>query len=110
MGRRASPPQSASLGMRAGRTIVSGSSGGELLAHAHYHGATPVEEALRWLDEHPELERRTVLPYRDRFLAMLGRFDEAHRLLDGVADRVAELGAWPGSRPPWRCVASTSRG
>lgn len=51
-----------------------------------------MEEGLRWLDEHPEVERRNVLPYRDRFLGMLGRFDEAHRLLDGVADHVAELG------------------
>jgi class 3 adenylate cyclase/tetratricopeptide (TPR) repeat protein len=56
-------------------------------------GATPVEECLRWLDEHPEFERRSVLPHRDRLLAMLGRFDEAKALLAGVDDRVAELGA-----------------
>jgi len=70
---------------------------------AQYNGATPIEECLRWLDEHPEVERRSVLPHRDRFLAMLGRFDEANRLLAGVADRVAELGAvrlhtWLASR------------
>ena len=62
------------------------------LVHAQYFGSTPVEDCLRWLDEHPEVERRSVLPQRDRLLAMLGRFDEAHRLLDGAADRVAELG------------------
>ena len=60
---------------------------------AQYYGATPVEECLRWLGEHPEVERQSVLPHRDRLLAMVGRFDEAHRLLAGVADRVAELGA-----------------
>ncbi|HEU0304754.1 MAG TPA: adenylate/guanylate cyclase domain-containing protein [Gaiellaceae bacterium] len=59
---------------------------------AQYTGATPVEECLRWLDEHPEVERRSVLPYRDRLLAMHGRFDEAHRLLAAAGDRVAELG------------------
>ena len=40
----------------------------------------PVEECLRWLDEHPEVELRSVLPRRDPLLAMLGRFDEAHEL------------------------------
>jgi len=62
------------------------------LVYAQYYGTTPVEESLRWLDEHPEVERRNVLPLRDRLLAMLGRFDEAHRLLAGAANRVAELG------------------
>ena len=47
----------------------------------------------RWLDEHPDFERRHVLPHRDRLLAMLGRFDEAHRVLAEAADRVEELGA-----------------
>ena len=55
--------------------------------HAHTMGVTPVEECLRWLDEHPELERRSVLPHRQRLLAMLGRFDEAHRLLAEAANR-----------------------
>ncbi len=63
------------------------------LVNARYLGPTPVEECLRWLDEHPDFERRSVAPPRDRLLAMLGRFDEAHRLLAGVADRMAELGA-----------------
>ncbi len=62
------------------------------LVHAQYFGTTPVEESLRWLDEHPEVERRSVLPLRDRLLAMVGRFDEAYRLLADAADRVAELG------------------
>jgi tetratricopeptide (TPR) repeat protein len=52
-----------------------------------------VAECLRWLDYHPEVERGSVLPERDRLLAMLGRFDEAHRLQAAAADRVAELGA-----------------
>ncbi|MEJ7792197.1 MAG: AAA family ATPase [Gaiellaceae bacterium] len=65
---------------------------GELFA-AKYQGPTPVEECLRWLDEHPDFERRSIAPPRDRLLAALGRFDEAHRLLAGVADRMAELGA-----------------
>jgi class 3 adenylate cyclase/tetratricopeptide (TPR) repeat protein len=56
-------------------------------------GDTPVDECLRWLDEHPLVERRSVLPLRERPLAMLGRFDEAHALLAGVADRAAELGS-----------------
>jgi tetratricopeptide (TPR) repeat protein len=58
------------------------------LVHAQYSGSTPVEECLRWLDEHPEVERRSVLPQRERLLAMLGRFDEAHRLHAEAADRV----------------------
>jgi class 3 adenylate cyclase/tetratricopeptide (TPR) repeat protein len=62
------------------------------LVHAQSFGTTPVEESLRWLDEHPEVERRSVLPLRDGLLAMVGRFDEAHRLLADAADRVAELG------------------
>ena len=70
---------------------------------AQVMGATPVEECLRWLDEHPDVERRSVLPQRDRLLAMLGRFDEAHRLLAEAADRMAELGTlrshlWLSSR------------
>jgi tetratricopeptide (TPR) repeat protein len=63
-----------------------------MLIAAQYTGATPVEECLRWLDEHPDVERRRVLPYRPRLLAMIGRFDEAHRLLAEAADRVAGLG------------------
>ena len=62
------------------------------LVHAHYEGATPVEECLRWLNEHPDVERRHVLPYSDRLLAMLGRFDEANGLLDDAANRLAERG------------------
>ena len=66
--------------------------GNAYLIQAQYYGATPVEECLRWLDEHPDAERRNVLPHRDRLLAMLGRFDEVRRLHAGVADRIAELG------------------
>jgi tetratricopeptide (TPR) repeat protein len=58
-----------------------------------YLGATPVDECLRWLDDHPQVEGHTVLPFRHRLLAMLGRFDEARALLDGVTMRVEELGA-----------------
>jgi class 3 adenylate cyclase/tetratricopeptide (TPR) repeat protein len=63
------------------------------LVHAQYKGSTPVEECLRWLDDHPEVERRSPVPRRDLLLAMLGRFDEARRLLSEAADRAAELGA-----------------
>src|SRR5262249_10811555 len=63
------------------------------LVIAQSMGATPVEECLGWLDEHPDVERRSVLPHRDRLLAMLGRFDEAERLLTEAAGRLAELGA-----------------
>jgi class 3 adenylate cyclase len=62
------------------------------LVLAQYYGATTVADCLRWLDEHPGYERRNVLPQRDRLLAMLGRFDEAHRLLAEATERVAELG------------------
>jgi len=62
------------------------------LVGLQYYGATPVEECLRWLDEHPEFERRSVIPYRDRLLAMRGRLGEAQRLLAQAANRVAELG------------------
>ena len=63
------------------------------LVHAQHNGTTPVEECLRWLDEHPEIERRSVVPRRDLLLAALGRFDEARTLLSEAADRAAELGA-----------------
>jgi tetratricopeptide (TPR) repeat protein len=71
--------------------------------HAQSYGATPVVECLRWLDEHPDVERSGVLTHRDRLLAMLGRFDEADRLLAEAADRAAELGVvrsrvWLASR------------
>jgi tetratricopeptide (TPR) repeat protein len=58
-----------------------------------YLGATPVDECVRWLDDHPQVERHSALPFRHRLLAMLGRFDEARALLAGVAERVEELGA-----------------
>ena len=63
------------------------------VVQAQYYGATTVEECLRWLDEHPHIERHAALPCRDRLLAMLGRFDEAHALLATAADRIAERGA-----------------
>jgi class 3 adenylate cyclase len=62
------------------------------LVLTHYYGATPVVECLSWLDEHPDYERRSILPQRDRLVAMLGRLDEAHQLLADAADRVRELG------------------
>ncbi|MDH4176844.1 MAG: tetratricopeptide repeat protein, partial [Thermoleophilia bacterium] len=63
---------------------------------AQQEGATPVNECLRWLDEHPHLERQSVLPLRSRFLAMLGRFDEARELQARSAERLAELGSIRG--------------
>jgi class 3 adenylate cyclase/tetratricopeptide (TPR) repeat protein len=62
------------------------------LVHAHFDGATPVDECLRWLGEHPSVERRHVLPYSDRLFAMLGRFDEANEMLAQAAGRLAERG------------------
>ena len=62
------------------------------LVGAHYGGGTPVEACLRWLDKNPNVERRSVLPLRDGLLAMLGRFDEAHRLQEEASERAAELG------------------
>ena len=63
------------------------------VVQAQYYGATPVEECLRWLDEHPHIERHAALPCRDLLLAMLGRFDEAHALLATAVDRIGERGA-----------------
>ncbi len=63
---------------------------------AQQEGATPVNECLRWLDAHPHLERQSVLPLRSRFLAMLGRFDEARALQDRSAEQLAELGSVRG--------------
>jgi tetratricopeptide (TPR) repeat protein len=65
---------------------------GRYVVTAQLHGATPVEECLRWLDEHPAIERRSVLPHRDRLLAMLGRFGDANRLLAEAEERVLERG------------------
>ena len=64
--------------------------------NAQQEGATPVSECLRWLDEHPHLERQSALPLRSRFLAMLGRFDEARELQARSAERLAELGSVRG--------------
>jgi tetratricopeptide (TPR) repeat protein len=64
-----------------------------LIPQFQLHGDTPVAECLRWLDEHPHVERHSVVPLRDRLLAMLGKFDEAHALLTSVAERARELGA-----------------
>jgi tetratricopeptide (TPR) repeat protein len=52
-----------------------------------------VEDCLRWLDEHPHVERHSVVLLRDRLLAMLGQFVDAHALLTTVAERARELGA-----------------
>jgi tetratricopeptide (TPR) repeat protein len=62
------------------------------LVHAQYRGPTSVRDCLRWLDEHPDVERRSVLPHRDRLVAMLGHFEDANRLHAEAADRAADLG------------------
>jgi tetratricopeptide (TPR) repeat protein len=64
--------------------------------NAQQEGATPVSECLRWLDEHPHLEQQSALPLRSRFLAMLGRFDEARELQAHSAQRLTELGSIRG--------------
>jgi class 3 adenylate cyclase/tetratricopeptide (TPR) repeat protein len=63
------------------------------LVYAQQRGATPVADCVRWLDEHPHVERRSILPHRDRSLAMLGRFDDARGLLAEATDRIAVSGA-----------------
>jgi class 3 adenylate cyclase/tetratricopeptide (TPR) repeat protein len=64
------------------------------LVLAMYHGTTTVEDALHWLDANQHLEQRPAgLPYSPLFLAMLGRFDEAHNLLDATAERMDERGS-----------------
>jgi len=63
------------------------------LVVAQYLGSTPVEECLRWLDTHPDFERSGVDLYRGPLFAMLGRFDDANRLLAETGERIADLGA-----------------
>jgi len=58
------------------------------LIFAQYFGSTPVEESLRWLDEHPDVDL-----YRGPLLAMLGRFADANRLLAQAGERITDLGA-----------------
>ena len=62
------------------------------LANAQYYGPTPVAECLRWLDENPDVDRRSVLPFRARLVAMQGGFDEARAVHDAAAVRLAEFG------------------
>jgi class 3 adenylate cyclase len=59
-------------------------------------GATPVRDALAWLDEQEALHADHVLlrRQRTRALAMLGRFDEARKLLDAVEEELADRGPW----------------
>jgi class 3 adenylate cyclase/predicted ATPase len=63
------------------------------LAGALYLGSTSVHECLSWLDEHIDVEQRLTLPYRACLLAMLGRFDEAKRLLSAADERLTQRGA-----------------
>jgi predicted ATPase/DNA-binding SARP family transcriptional activator len=65
-----------------------------LLALGHLYGATPVGQALAWLDEHPRLDREpTVIGVRAVLVAMAGRTREARKLCEHAAERSRELGA-----------------
>ena len=58
-----------------------------------YFGATPVDECLRWLEGHPHVDRHLGASARIRLLATIGRFEEAHELLERAAERAAEMGS-----------------
>jgi class 3 adenylate cyclase/tetratricopeptide (TPR) repeat protein len=64
-------------------------------ASCRFFGTTPIAEMLRWLDENESREGRDhfLRAYRANSLAMLGRFDEARKIL--AKDR-AELKARGG--------------
>ena len=62
------------------------------LVHAHTTVATPVEECLRWLDEHPEVERRSVLPTGIASWRCSAASTRRTGCSPKRADRVAELG------------------
>ena len=63
-------------------------------AHARVFGATPVVEALAWLDENePRAGRDHLLrAYRAEALAMLGRIDEARAILAQARAELVERG------------------
>jgi class 3 adenylate cyclase/tetratricopeptide (TPR) repeat protein len=63
------------------------------VAVAQHLGPTPVEECLRWLETHPDFERSSLGVSGAPLLAMLGRFDDANRLLAQAGERIADLGA-----------------
>jgi len=61
---------------------------------ARLFGPTPVEEALRWLDDRADLERTDpiVWSHRALLLGMLGRFDESRACYRKARARQEELG------------------
>jgi tetratricopeptide (TPR) repeat protein len=63
--------------------------------HARFHGSTPLTELLAWLEEQEPREQRTywVQTFRMAAVAMLGRIDEAHELLEELRAEVDERGA-----------------
>jgi tetratricopeptide (TPR) repeat protein len=68
-------------------------------ASAYFHGPTPVEHVLSWLDaEGAKIQRHlpTTDLLRAALAAMLGRFDDARRLIEGAFERLAELGVHAG--------------
>ena len=65
-----------------------------LLALGHLYGPTPVNEALAWLDERPQLEDEpTIGGVRAVLEAMRGNLDEARSLYRQASARSEELGA-----------------
>jgi len=74
---------------------------------ARLFGPTPVEETLRWLDGHAELELNApvVWHHRAMLLGMLGRFDEARATYREARARQEELGL-----RSWVATGSQGRG
>ena len=68
---------------------------------ARLYGPTPADEALRWLDDHTDLERSApqAWNYRGLLYGMLGRHEEADAQLADARARHEELGlrAWVGT-------------
>jgi len=65
---------------------------------SRFFGPTPVEEALRWIDDQEAQARHheALRAFRANLLAMLGRFDEARSTVAESLARAQELGAAVG--------------
>jgi class 3 adenylate cyclase/tetratricopeptide (TPR) repeat protein len=63
-------------------------------AYGRYFGTTPVPELIAWLDENepPAGRDRFLRAYRGGALAMVGRFDEARKILADLRAELAERG------------------
>jgi tetratricopeptide (TPR) repeat protein len=63
-----------------------------MLAYMRAAGETPVAECLEWIEQRPQLQRRSP-GLAAELLAMTGRFDEAHAALAAAEERRAEIGS-----------------